>query len=342
LPSARRRPVTRAALLLALAGLALATAFFAHAGFATIVSALGIAGLGVIWASLLHVLPMALNARAWQLLVGGGGGRGRSLPFFTWLVWVREAVNGLMPVARVGGELATARIMIQRGVRGPQAAASLVVDVTVCIATQLVFTMIGIAALAARAPGGSLVRAASVALAASAPIVAILVVVLRTRTFEALGRIAHAIAGRRLASVVGAGRRVDRATRAIYRRPARVARCAAWQLAGWMAGAAEVWALLAFLGHRVSPADAVVVEAVVQALSSAAFVVPGALGIQEAGFVAAGSALGLPAETALALALGRRARDVLVFVPALVVWQWQEARSLLGARRAGADGGARS
>ncbi len=331
--------MTRAALLLALAGLALATAFYAHAGFGTVLSAIGTAGAGVVWASLLHALPMLLNARAWQLLVGRGGGR--SLPFFTWLVWVREAVNGLLPVARVGGELATARIMIRRGVRGPQAGASLVVDVTVSIATQLVFTSIGLAALAARAPGGALVRSAALALAAVAPLLLVLALVQRAGAFEILERVAHAIAARRLATVFGTGRRLDRAMRAVYRRPARIARCAGWQLVGWAAGAAEVWALLAFLGHPVAPVDALAIEAIVQALSSAAFVVPGALGIQEAGFVAVGAALGLAPETALALALGRRARDVMVFVPALLGWQLQEARALLGPRRVPAKESAR-
>ncbi len=72
----------------------------------------------------------------------------------------------------------------------------------------------------------------------------------------------------------------------------------------------------------------------VQAASSAAFVVPGALGVQEAAFLAAGSAVGLPASVALAAALFRRARDVLVFVPALVAWQAEEGRRLVAARGA--------
>lgn len=327
----------RTALLLVLAGLATATALFARAGFATVLSAVAGAGLGVVWASLVHAVPMALNARAWQLLVGRG--RGRSLPFFAWLIWVREAVNGLMPVARLGGELATARLLVRRGVPAPQAGASLVADVTVSVATQIVFTLAGIGALAARAPGGSLVRTASVAVAAAIPLVAILVLVQRARTFEALARVATAIAGSQFAALVGSGRRLDRATRAVYRSWGRLARCAGWQLAGWAAGAAEIWVLLAFLGHPVAPADAIAVEAIVQALSSAAFLVPGALGVQEGGFAAAGAALGLPPETALALALGRRARDILVFVPALVAWQWREGRWLLriGGTREGVD-----
>jgi len=57
--------------------------------------------------------------------------------------------------------------------------------------------------------------------------------------------------------------------------------------------------------------------------------VPGALGVQEGGFLLFGSLLGLGPEVALALALARRVRDLVVFVPALVTWQLSEGRRLL-------------
>ena len=325
--------MTRAALVLGLVGLAAATALVARAGFATVLGAFAGAGAGVLWASLVHFLPMTLNARAWQLLVGRG--RGRSLPFFTWVVWVREAVNGLLPVARVGGEVASAGLLMRRGIPGPQAGASLVADMTVSLVTQLAFTIAGVGILAARAPGAPLARTAALAVAVAVPVVALVVAVQRAGAFERIARVAWTLTGRRITALVGSARRLDRATRAVYRRRGRVLRCAAWQLAGWAAGALEIWAFLVFVGHRISPADAIAVEAVVQALSSAAFVVPGALGVQEGAFVAVGAAVGLPGDTALALALARRARDVIVFVPALVGWQALEARRLV------AGGGAR-
>jgi glycosyltransferase 2 family protein len=70
-----------------------------------------------------------------------------------------------------------------------------------------------------------------------------------------------------------------------------------------------------------------IVEAVIQALSSSAFVVPGALGVPEGGFLAIGTLLGFSPE----LALMRRARDVLVFLPALVIWQVAAGRRALSA-----------
>jgi uncharacterized membrane protein YbhN (UPF0104 family) len=69
----------------------------------------------------------------------------------------------------------------------------------------------------------------------------------------------------------------------------------------------------------------VVIESLIQAVSSAAFFVPGGLGVQEGGFILIGGALGLDPSTCLALAGARRIRDLLMFVPGLIAWQFVEA-----------------
>ena len=74
----------------------------------------------------------------------------------------------------------------------------------------------------------------------------------------------------------------------------------------------------------------------IQAVSSATFIVPGAIGVQEGGFIVIGAALGIDATTALALATARRLRDVVIFFPGLIAWQWAEAR-LRDARSASAE-----
>ena len=77
----------------------------------------------------------------------------------------------------------------------------------------------------------------------------------------------------------------------------------------------------ASLRNPVTLAEALMLEALAQAVSSAAFVVPGAIGVQEGGFVLFGALVGMPPDVALALAHARRVRDLLIFVPALVLWQ---------------------
>jgi glycosyltransferase 2 family protein len=321
--------VIRHATLLGLAGFAVATALFVWQGVGPVVAAFAVAGIGILWASLFHFVSMGVNARAWQILLPSRR-RGR-LPFFLWAVWLREAVNGLLPVARVGGEVVSARLLMRHGTRAPKAVASLVIDMTVSLISQAVFTVLGLALLLLRGSGRDVARDIGFGLMVAVPLIVAAVVVQRIGVFGLLARLFHGLFGDRFEAMVGGAAVLDRAVRRLYRRRSALILCLGWQLIGWVAGAGEIWLALLYLGHPVDLAGAIIVEAAIQALSSGAFVVPGALGIQEGGFLVVGGLIGLSPELALALALARRARDIIVFVPALIAWQIGAGRRALGA-----------
>ena len=71
-------------------------------------------------------------------------------------------------------------------------------------------------------------------------------------------------------------------------------------------------------------------------IRAAMFPIPGALGVQEGGYVIVGSLLGIPGDAALALSLIARARELALGIPGLIAWQVIEARRLWRARLAGA------
>lgn len=79
-----------------------------------------------------------------------------------------------------------------------------------------------------------------------------------------------------------------------------------------------------------SRASTLVIESLGQAIRSAAFFVPGAIGVQEGGFMAVGILFGLGPEVGLAVSLIKRIREVGLGVPALVAWQALEGRRLIG------------
>jgi glycosyltransferase 2 family protein len=323
--------VIRAATLLGLGGLALATALFVWQGVGPVLAAFAAGGIGIVWASLFHFVSMAVNARAWQVLLPASprGKRG-SLAFYLWAVWLREAVNGLLPVARVGGEVVSARLLMRNGLSPPKAVASLVVDMTVSLVSQFAFSVLGVALLAALGAGGGVVGDVALGLLVAVPLMAAVAVVQRVGLFTVLARLFRALFGDRFDALVGGAAPLDRAVRRLYRRRRALLLCFAWQLIGWIAGAGEVWLALRFLGHPVGLVRSLIVEAVIQALSSGAFIVPGAIGVQEGGFLFTGGLIGLSPELALALALARRARDIIVFVPALLFWQIAAGRRAFG------------
>jgi len=63
-----------------------------------------------------------------------------------------------------------------------------------------------------------------------------------------------------------------------------------------------------------------------EGLRSATVFIPAAIGVQEAGYAMLAPVFGLPAEIGLAVSLLRRARDLVVAVPVLLVWQLIESR----------------
>jgi putative membrane protein len=310
--------------LSAFGGLVLAIVIFIRNDVAAIVVLLAQAGFGLLLASLLHVLPMLLNARAWQAILPAVGRP--SLLTTTWLVWIRESVNGLLPVARVGGELLSYRLLRRYGMDQAWAASSLVVDMTLAILSQCVFAAFGLGLLIWTRGSTSLAFELSAGVAVTLFLGMLFIWLQRAGLFKRVTRLVDKLVTGRLEAVVEHSARLDRAIRAIYLRRAKVASCLIWQCAGWLAGSAEIWAALRFMGRPLDWPEAVAIEALIQAVSSAAFVVPGALGVQEGGFVLIGTALGVDAPTSLALAAARRIRDLVVYFPGLVAWQWAERK----------------
>jgi putative membrane protein len=111
-----------------------------------------------------------------------------------------------------------------------------------------------------------------------------------------------------------------------YRSPSRLAWAALWQMVSWLLGGVEVCLALHFLGQDVSIVPGLVIESLGQALKAVGFAVPGALGVQEGGYIVICQAFGLSPEMAIALSLMKRLREVGLGVPALLAWHRAEVR----------------
>ena len=82
--------------------------------------------------------------------------------------------------------------------------------------------------------------------------------------------------------------------------------------------------------------EAALLESLGRALRTAAFAIPGAVGVQEGGFIVFGALLGLPAGAALSLSLAKRVRELLLGLPGLLAWQIESQRAALSQLREGA------
>jgi hypothetical protein len=119
------------------------------------------------------------------------------------------------------------------------------------------------------------------------------------------------------------------ALESIYRSPARVALSAALHLAAWIANGAVVWLGFRMIGARLDLAAALAIESLVYAIRSVAVFIPNALGVQEGAYVILGPLFGVGPDVALAMSVLKRARDIAIGVPVLLLWQGAEGRRAL-------------
>ena len=272
-----------------------------------------------------HAIPLSIDARAWQLLYGKRPG----LPPLLLAIWIGEGVNGLFPIPHLG-EIARARIARDAAQPG-EGAATVVVDLTLGIATELIFALIGVALLSTlshRIGAARFVAPAAAVIAASALGFYLLQ---RAGLFSLAVRIAHrwSDAARRRFDIDSADA-LDAAVRRIYRRRGPLLHSAAWRLAGWLVGAGETWLVFYGLGQPIGVTDAIIIESLGHAARSAAFVIPGGLGVQDGALLMLGAAVGLGPDAGLVLALTKRLREVVLGLPGLGTGYLLFARQLLG------------
>lgn len=339
----RRLPLAGTLLGLAVALWLVATNDLGAVG--TAFARVGISGLaGVV---LVRVTIVLLCGLAWSCLLDRLTPTGREA--FVVLRFVREGINVLLPVASVGGDVVGGRLLTFWGVPGGLAAASILADLLLQVGTQALFAGFGVLLL-------TRVEGASAAALADWTLRALLVATLVLAVFFALqrSRVARIVErwladlGARFAREPGAPRTrpalsaadaggVQGALDAVWApgRLPEIARCFALHLGAWFLGAAEIWLALTCIGAEgITLADAVVIEALSQAIKSAAFPIPSGLGVQEGGFVVVCALFGIDPGTALALSLVKRVPDVVLGLPALLVWQNLEARRAAVAAKA--------
>jgi putative membrane protein len=234
--------------------------------------------------------------------------------------WIKEAVNSLLPVGQVGGDVVRTRLLIQRGVEPRAAIAGSVVDVAIGTASLFAYLLLGLGGLVLAPQKGVTVALALRAMAMAAPIVLLALAGPRLGLVKLIDAAITRL-GRRTAEAEGQDDTgLHEVIVRLYRRPGAIWTCVAWHLAAWGFGAAEAYVTLAVLDLRPSWTQAFLVDSLGQGFRAAGFLIPGALGVQEGGFIVVFAIFGLPADQALAFSTIRRLREVILGLPGLLAW----------------------
>ena len=133
-------------------------------------------------------------------------------------------------------------------------------------------------------------------------------------------------------SISNGATEIDTEVLRLYRERRLLLESGFWHILSWFLGVGEVWFGLRLLGHPVDFGTALLFESLGQAIKTGAFAVPGALGIQEGGYILVGGTLGIEPGICLALSIARRIRELLLGLPGLIFWQASTLRRVLSKR----------
>ena len=320
--------------LLALAGAALFTFLLVRQGAPQVGAAFASAGWAIAGVAIYHfAVPVFLDATAWWALFPKP--ERLSLWQLFWMRWIGESVSTLVPSAAVGGDVVRARLAAIRGARIPTAAASVLVDITLGVFVQIGFTLLGLGLIVSVTGHQGFVRPTLIGAVIGVLAIIGFYVAQRLGMFRFIGKTISRLANADdWHSLVHSGQSLDEAIRTQYARRSGVIGCCAWTAASLVLGSGEIWIALHALTLHATVVNAVILQSMVLTIRSAVFPVPGALGVQEGGYVVVGNLLGIPGDTAFALSLIARVRELILGIPGLVCWQMIEARRLWRARLA--------
>ena len=316
--------------VLALAGAIIVVALVSWFGWGNVTAAVARIGwpeFGAIvgWQFLLF----AVLGSAWYAITPTGG------VHHPWvLIWarmVRDASGNCLPFSQLGGFVFGTRAATLTGMNWTTATATTVVDVTAEFLAQIVFAAIGLTILLARAPDSAVALPVEIGLGlAAAGCVAF--VWLQNGAAPLFARLGRLIAAGRLEDAADRVAVLQAELGLIYGHTPRLALGFCIHLIGWVMAGAAGWIVYRGLGVPIAFTDVLAIEALLSALAAAAFLVPVNAGVQEAGYAGLGTIFGVPPELSLGVSLVRRARDIAVGVPILLLWQFFEIRRLKRAK----------
>jgi putative membrane protein len=204
------------------------------------------------------------------------------------------------------------------------------VDLTLGVFTQAAFTILGVILLVNATGQKDFVRPTIIGTIIGVAAVCGFYFAQRLGMFRFLARMIAKIANSpEWHSLVQSGETLDETIRSLYARRRAVFACCGWTILSLILNSGEVYIALWALNLHATMANAIILQSMALTIRSVAFPVPGGLGVQEGGYVLVGNLLGIPGESALALSLIARVRELGFGIPGLIGWQVIEGRRLL-------------
>jgi glycosyltransferase 2 family protein len=292
-------------------------------GFDAVVASIARAGFGGLALLCVYALLVFISlAFAWFTLLPPSERRPVRELYLARLV--RDSIAEISPFSPVGGMVAAARLMLLKGLNPAYAAASVAADATTEAMAQVVFLAfglgIGVTQFRHLNGSGPLTEAMLAVLLLAVPGIALLIFL------QKKGAVFAEKIAARFFPQARAGVSFRAAIEELYDSRSRLAVSAALHLIAWIGAGGGTYIAFRLVGGQIGLLNAIALEALLCTLRSIAAPVPAAIGVQEWGYAMLAPLFGLPAEMCVAVSLLKRAREIVLGVPALIYWQSIESR----------------
>jgi putative membrane protein len=311
-----------------LAGLLILALLIVWQGIDEILALLSVSGFSLLLLPLVWMPCLFAAVYSWHLLFPV-----KRIPPFKELflaLWMGRAINTLLPVASIGGEIAKARLLILWGRGGVDASASVLVDKTVQALALVPWAIIGTALLVYLAIDNELAKLIMLGTFLLGLGIVGFVIIQRAGLFGFITRFIgkfHTSDG--WGTITNNAHDVDLVVKEIYSNKKRFLASILWRTIGLIWQTSEVWLACYLLGHPIGIIEALMLKSLTSIITDIAFVIPNGYGVQEGGYLMLGALIGLSPELSLAISLATRIRELIVDLPGLLYWHKIEAKFLL-------------
>ena len=270
---------------------------------------------------LAHLPTLYFDALTWIVLC-----KNRKLSLF-WsyvIIWISQASGKFFPTGNITGEFIRVYLAVKRGLSTAEATSTVFIDLI--IATFSLF-LIAVISFIYFLLGQEEFFFSNHVIYLSLSLLLILVscvifyLFIRKRIIKVFIKKTPSFFGFRISyKVLSSIIRTEKALYNITKNITLLSKALICRVLGWLGGAFEIYIFLWIIGLEPSVVDVIVIESFSGIIRAVAFFIPAGIGVQELAFIVVGDFVGLTSETSFAIALGRRVREILVGLPAILTW----------------------
>ena len=234
-----------------------------------------------------------------------------------------EAINNLTPTANMGGEAVKVYLLRKYGMTADVGAASVVAAKTALTVSQVAFIVLGLPFFLYRMDIGY--HAWWIFGSVFALAYGFIMALVRWQRRGIVEKCVDWLRRRfprwsRLERLQGRAKQIDEHLFHLYDGDAKdFVAASLYHFLGWVFGAVEIYVFFALIGTEASWMDALIIESMIQPVTAAALVIPGALGVREVGGVFLCGLLGIGEGAGLTLMVLKRAREAVYNMVGLFV-----------------------